>query len=181
MKIYVRHRPRSIALANDEYALVIRYAEKASNPPGAKSPTPPKCIIEFAKRADINFSQYGLLSDIDHKGCLGLIEIQGDVFVCLISSAEVVATPRPGEDVELIHAVECYCINRSDYDYAILDENGMIREQNLGLAGTADDYTPRAHIGYDHPCASIRKLLMSRSFYYSSTFDLATVLQYRYD
>ena len=96
MKIYVRHRPRSIALADNEYALVIRYAEKASAPTNAREPPTPKCIIEFARRADIKLDeQYGLLSDIEHAGCLGLIEINSDIFVCLISSSEQVAFPRP--------------------------------------------------------------------------------------
>lgn len=180
MKIFVRHHPRSIALANDEYALVIRYAEKASHPNGSKEPPTPKCIIEFTKRESINFDQYRLLSDIEHQGCLGLIEVNSDVFVCLISNSDVVASPRPGETINLIHGVEFYCINRSEWDYVLLDENGLVREQNLAMAGTAIDYVPRIHVGTDHPCASIRKLLMSRSFYYSSNFDLATVLQYRY-
>lgn len=180
MKIYVRHRPRSIALADEDYALVIRYAENASTVTNSKEPPTPKCIIEFARRADIKLEeQYGLLSDIEHDGCLGLIEINSDIFVCLISSSEQVAFPRQGEVVNLIHAVEFYCVNRSVWDYIILDENGMIKEQNLGLAGTAIDYVPRTHIGTEHPCSSIRKLLMSKSFYYSSDFDLATVLQYR--
>jgi inositol-1,4,5-trisphosphate 5-phosphatase len=32
----------------------------------------------------------------------------------------------------------------------------------------------------EHPCASIRKLLSNGSFYYSSDFDLTSVIQSRY-
>lgn len=180
MKIYVRHSPRSIALANDQFALVFRYAEKRSNFNNPKDSTSQKCLLEFTNRASIDFDKYRLLSDIEHKGCLGLIEINSDVFVCLISGSEVVANPRDGETVNLIHGVEFYCVNRSDWDYVSLDENGLVRDQNMGLAGSAIDYIPRAHIGTEHSCASIRKLLTTpRTFYYSSNFDLATVLEYR--
>lgn len=177
MKIYVRHQPRSIALANEDYALVFRCADKSN----ANSDTDlRKCLLEFTPRSALDFTKYRLLSDIEHKGCLGLIEVNSDVFVCLISGSEVVASPRHGETINLIHGVEFYCVNRSDWDYAILDENGLVREQNLSLAGTASDYVPRFHIGAEHSCASIRKLLTTpRTFYYSSNFDLATVLQYR--
>lgn len=175
MKIYVRHSPRSIALANDDYALVIRYADRSHSKDSLH-----KCLLEFTQRSSIDFDKYRLLSDIEHKGCLGLIEINSDVFVCLISGSEVVASPRYGETVNLIHGVEFYCVNRADWDYALLDENGLVREQNMALAGTAIEYVPRIHIGTEHSCASIRKLLTTpRTFYYSSNFDLATVLQHR--
>lgn len=186
MKIYVRHNPRSIALANDEYALVIRHSDQRSNfnPQSKESPSQ-KCLLEFTPRASLDFDKYRLLSDIEHKGCLGLIEIPSqdrpDVYVCLISGSEVVAHPREGETVNLIHGVEFYCINRSDWDYVVLDETGLVREQNVGLAGSSIEYVPRINVGTEHPCASIRKLLTTpRTFYYSSNFDLATVLEYRY-
>lgn len=196
MKVYVNRRPRSVALVQGEHVLIIRYAENASRRQSNRKDSssaegyhqddnsdpsgPPKCIIEFAKRDSINFdAQYRALSPFECYGCLGLIEINMDVFLCVITKGAEVARPRPGETVNRIYSVDFHCVNRGDWDFANLDPNGYIIDYNVGLAGPTSDSLARLHVGTEHPCANIRKLLSNGSFYYSSNFDVATVLQYR--
>ncbi|VVT46486.1 uncharacterized protein SAPINGB_P001237 [Magnusiomyces paraingens] len=189
MKVYYNRRPRSLALVQGDNILIIRGSSRRNVPNqqgsgsgGNNAPadqSPPKCIIEFAKRDSIKFDQYRLLSPHECQGCLGLIEINYDVYLCVITKGAEVAQPRPGETVNRIYSVEFYCVNNNDWDFVTLDANGYAIDQNIGLASAATDSLNRLHIGSEHPCASIRKLLSNGSFYYSSNFDVATVLQYR--
>lgn len=195
MKVYFNRRPRSLALVQGDYVLIIRYAGSerrpsttqpgysGSNQPQDNTTTTkgaPKCIIEFVKLETINFDeQYRLLSPHECQGCLGLIEINADVYVCVITKGAEVAQPRPGETINRIYSVEFYSVNSNEWDFVNLDSNGYAVDQNVGLASAAADSLNRLHMGAEHPCASIRKLLSNGSFYYSSNFDLATVLQYR--
>lgn len=185
MQVYVNRHPRSLALTEGDYVLIIRYAVanvRSGDHNDEKSP--PKCIIEFVDRAAIDFSQYRLLSPRECHGCLGLIEVKNkdkdskDVYLCVITKGAEVARPRPGETVNRIYSVEFYCVNRGDWDFVTLDPNGYAIEQNIALAG-ASDPLPKIHVGAEHPCANLRKLLSNGSFYYSTNFDLATTLQYR--
>lgn len=92
----------------------------------------------------------------------------------------MVARPRPGETVNKINGIEFYSVNSNAWDFLTLDMNGYAIDYNISLAGNSPiDSSSRNHMGIEHPCASIRKLLSNGSFYYSSNFDVATVLQYR--
>lgn len=198
MKVYVNRVPRSLALVERDWVLIIRYAQNASlrrpsqgindsndDPDSShyngSANGSPKCIIEFVKRDSINFdSRYRLLCPYECQGCLGLIEIGSEVYLSVITKDSMVARPRPGETVNRIHSVEFYCLNSDDWDFVNLDQNGYVIDQNIALASSAAvDGLPRVHVGAEHPCASVRKLLSNGSFYYSSNFDVATVLQYR--
>lgn len=180
MKVYFNRTPRSLALVEGDSVLVIRYTQNSSNEKDHGSSSP-KCIIEFVKRSSISFeSKYRLLCPYECQGCLGLIEVGSEVFLCVINKDAMVARPRPGETVNRINAVEFYSLNSEAWDFLTLDMNGYTTDFNISLAGSSVmDSSSRGNIGIEHPCAAIRKLLSNGSFYYSSNFDVATVLQYR--
>lgn len=187
IRALIRDSPsRSIALVTATHALVFRQTQASNDPIGNGSLTSasrtsldasvasPKCIVEFSTVASADLQDYRNLCPSPVHGTLGLITINNDVFLCLVTGAARVAVVRPGETVEKIYAVEFYCLSSSDYDTAIY--------------GDLDPYSIDAQEGYqsrretpvEHPCLELQKLLGNGSFYFSTDFDLTNRLQDRY-
>lgn len=61
-------------------------------------------MVEFTPYNSSDFTGYRNVSNA--QGTLGLITLDGDVFLCVVTGATQVATPRPGESVQKIHSVE---------------------------------------------------------------------------
>jgi hypothetical protein len=107
---------RTLALTTDDYALVFRHTQSADH--GSSSSTSltlqsgnrqlgqnlsPRCMVEFAPYASLDFAAYRTIGIA--QGTLGLITLNGDVFLCTVTGASQVATPRPGETVQKIESV----------------------------------------------------------------------------
>lgn len=70
------------------------------------------------------------------------------------------------------------CVNKSDYDYLLLD-----RVNNYPVDSVEEDGFDRYQTRdptLEHPCLALKKLLSGGSFYYSADFDLTRRLQDRY-
>ncbi|KAI9812660.1 MAG: inositol polyphosphate 5-phosphatase [Thelocarpon impressellum] len=178
IRVLLRAYPhRSIALVTSSHALVFRHSpstvESAANgslsavpavqvqPTGIGGSTAPRCIAEFSTLDSVDLSDFRTLVAVPVQGTLGLITVNNDVFLCVVSGAARVATVRPGETVQRIHAVEFHCLNSSEYDNVPIDEEDLPRD------------------GYEHPCLALKKLLSGGTFYYSTDFDLTNRLQDR--
>lgn len=61
-------------------------------------------MVEFGERSSIDLTLFHSVATA--KGTLGLITLNNDVFLCVITGSEIVATVRPGELVHKIFAVE---------------------------------------------------------------------------
>jgi hypothetical protein len=61
-------------------------------------------MVEFGDRAAVNLEHFHPVATA--RGTLGLITLNNDVFLCVITGSEEVATVRPGETVQKIFAVE---------------------------------------------------------------------------
>ncbi|EXJ79081.1 hypothetical protein A1O3_08582 [Capronia epimyces CBS 606.96] len=183
---------RTLALATDEHVLVFRHTHspppenssrglKSASLPSlsaSRSNLTPRCMVEFGGRSSTDLSQFHTVATA--KGTLGLITLNNDVFICVITGSEIVATVRPGEVVHKIFAVEFYCLNRADYDHA----SGPYPNPYPGQTFQSDDVDYGG--GYDqgdssaeHPFHALRKLLSNGHFYYSVDFDLTRRLQDR--
>jgi synaptojanin len=163
MRVLLKERPRALTLVSGDYALTFRYL--ASSNPDKRS----KCIVEFVQTDSLDMGVYRLLSHEECFGFLGLIEMEGDVYLCCITRKALAASPRPHETVYRIYGVEFYCLNKPDWDFVILDANG------IGVQGQSIE----EQRGIEHPCANLRKILSNGSFYYSANFDLTSPLQNR--
>lgn len=106
---------RTVALATDTYALVFRYTQttdvsreaSTTSLPLANAKTPnttARCMVEFAPVNTIDLQHYRNVATA--KGTLGLITLNSDVFICVVTYAAEAATVRPGETVQKIHGVE---------------------------------------------------------------------------
>lgn len=124
-RVLIREYPhRSIALATDSHVLVFRHtpsaADRAANPlypgsgnasqtsvssAGAQAHTP-RCMVEFSDVRSTDLSDYRNFSPQPVHGTLGLITVNNDVFLCVVSAASRAAMVRPGETVQKILAVD---------------------------------------------------------------------------
>ncbi|KAF2090828.1 hypothetical protein K490DRAFT_62155 [Saccharata proteae CBS 121410] len=197
IRVLIREYPhRSIALATSTHVLVFRHSpsttEKAhgngfygavnasqSSLNSNGGPTP-KCMVEFSTVQEADLSDYRSLSTLNVHGTLGLITVNNDVFLCVVSGASKVATVRPGETVQRILAVDFHCLNRADYDHVLYDEINPYPTDTVDEEGFESGYrSGRSENIVEHPCMSLKKLLSSGTFYYSADFDLTRRLQDR--
>ncbi|UZJ55421.1 hypothetical protein CBS101457_004741 [Exobasidium rhododendri] len=195
MQVYLRESPRSIFLLNSANpsgrdseksplqvgctALLVTTAGQASV---SSSDTSQRAVVEAIRASDV--PPLNTLQRLSNRayGCLGLINVGSDLFVAIVTMASAVGSIRPGEVVMRISAVSFYCISRAFWDEGVTGDDGM------GMGGPLDPQGPMAlphEAGYnsnaqsvnivEHPCASIRKLLGTGSFYFAqdSNFDLS--------
>ncbi|KAK9366794.1 SacI homology domain-containing protein [Lipomyces kononenkoae] len=208
MRIYFREQPRTLLLATDEYALSfhcvndsttdekgLNYIEKQvpdSNSNGAGSSADSRVLVDFTSRETIDFTNYRPLSSLPCYGCLGLLNVDGDVFLAVVTGSSKVAEPIADlETVYRIHALEFYCVSRATWDFVVLDPAGNpLDTTGGGLISSGESYDLATATGtgapgipgagfIEHPCVSLRKLLTDGSFYYSNNFDLTNRMQSR--
>ncbi|KAF3919349.1 hypothetical protein ABW21_db0203708 [Orbilia brochopaga] len=196
IRILLRSHPhRSIALCTQDHVLTFRHNPTASHAAPSYAANLPynnhnsgsnssvnlssgvngsngaaaKCMVEFAEKREVDLSKYHPMgSALPCRGTLGLISLNGDVFICVVTGASLVANVRPGETVYRIHAVEFHCLNSAEYD-------------NLSLEDIyGQSYDKHEEGAFEHPCAALRKMLSEGTFYYSTDFDLTNRLQNRW-
>ena len=99
LRLLLRERPRrALAVLTNSHALVFRHIQSSTSADsGSKSQTsttssPSKCMVEFAAHNDVDLEGYRVLRTSGIHGTLGLININADVFLCVISGAVRVAT-----------------------------------------------------------------------------------------
>jgi len=187
-RVLIREYPRrSIAIVSHSYALIFRHsattreavangslaAVVAAKPRGGDA-GPSKCMVEFSPASGSLLQNYNPLTPRPIFGTLGLISVNRDVFLCVITQASRVASLRPGETVERILAVEFFCLNTAEYDHIhpLGGPSDWESEWSQALG-------PREG-AVEHPCQELQKLLSNGSFYYSTDFDLTNRLQDRY-
>lgn len=189
IRVLVRDYPnRAIALVTASHALIFRYttttaSDAVSNGSHASlsASAPPRCMAEFSHLGQVDLGDYRTLSPRPVHGTLGLITVENDVFICIVTGASKVANVRPNETVERIYAIQFYCLSSTKYDDVVSDGsniNGYDRNEE-------DDYSYGHNLSQrdtpiEHPCVDLTKMLSNGSFYYSTDFDLTNRLQDRY-
>ena len=112
------HAHRTLALTTEDHALVFRHTHSAEYGSSSSSTgltvqgsnrqlgqnLSPRCMVEFAPYTSLDFAGYRIIGIA--QGTLGLITLNGDVFLCTVTDASQVATPRPGETVQKIKSVD---------------------------------------------------------------------------
>ncbi|KAI8632322.1 SacI homology domain-containing protein [Xylariaceae sp. FL1651] len=191
-QLLIRDYPhRAIAIVTNSHALIFRYSPTTSEAIADGSlasvvssrtrtgnePPISKCMVEFLPASRHLLNDFRPLIPRPIYGTLGLISINQDVFLCVITHTSRVATLRPGETVEKIVSVEFFCLNSADYDHVIslnpyeneFSDSTSAYGQNLGRRDGEIEY----------PYQELQKLLSNGSFYYSTDFDLTNRLQDR--
>ncbi|KAK5112907.1 hypothetical protein LTR62_003729 [Meristemomyces frigidus] len=184
MKLFIRDHPRAIALATDTHVLILRHSSSASVLTLQKSASStsleggtPRCIVEFSPWGAQDMSDFRSLTSMKVQGTLGLVTLERDVFLCVVSGSSHAATVRPGETVQRILSVEFHCLTRSDFDYLLNEQVNPFPTDDLDAGG--HDHGGHVQPLLEHPCMALKKLLSGGSFYYSADFDLTKRLQDR--
>lgn len=190
-QILIREYPhRTIAIASNSHALLLRHSNTASDAlpngsltslasarprPTASNNAAPKCMVEFTPASDGLLADYRPLTPRPIYGTLGLISIGPDVFLCVITQASRVATLRPGETVERIESVQFFCLNSTEYDDVVVDPY----DPDTDAASVYGQGIGRRDTPIEHPCQELQKLLGNGTFYYSTDFDITNRMQDR--
>ncbi|KAF8269062.1 SacI homology domain-containing protein [Lactarius quietus] len=179
MHIYLGENPRTIYLVTSSQeetdgrprrALVFRAAEE----------NPDQAIVEFLPKDQVNLANSVRLTSRVVKGCLGLIHVSDDIFLAVVTSATEVGNTRPTADspesVAKIHEVNFYSLTSSVWDDLSVVGDGLpsptYDDQQvdvMSLREIRDAYqqnTPPPPV-FEHPCAALKKILSSGSFYYA--------------
>lgn len=99
------HPVRTLVIATNEDALIFRHS--LGNPVGhslSNKFDTQRCLVEFASLSSIDLTGYRTLGS--GYGTLGLVTIDQDVFVCVVTRSCKAATVRPGETVLRIEDVD---------------------------------------------------------------------------
>ncbi|KAJ5232799.1 hypothetical protein N7468_005755 [Penicillium chermesinum] len=163
------HPQRTIALVTSDHVLIFHYGATESG----SAAGPPRCRVEFSDASSADLEAYRPLGA--GYGTLGLVTLNDDVFVCVITTASQAANVRPGETVARIESVDFYCLNRIDYEY------GLDYETSGHFAADERPGQESREVLTDHPFLALKKLLGDGSFYYSLDFNLTDRLQDRAD
>lgn len=103
----VFRRDYSIALATKESILEFKYTSSpvdSSRNVSLSHQRSTRCLVEFSPRSRDHLEGYRLLGE--GWGTLGLISLNNDVFICVVTGSSRAATPRPGENVLRIDNVD---------------------------------------------------------------------------
>lgn len=197
-ELYIRDHPhRSIAIVSSSHVLILRYSSAASEGGPNDSHTSlasarsraggeaavAKCMVEFSAVSRRLLRDYRPLAPRPIYGTMGLIAVQGEVFLSVITRAARAATVRPGETVERISSMAFYYLSSADYDDVVpLESLEPEASEAASLYGNGSPYGQglgRRDVAMEHPCHDLRKLLGNGSFYYSTDFDVTRRLQER--
>lgn len=114
IRVLLRDHPhRAIALATDDHILTFRHSPSTAgasslsvNSTQSATTLQPRCMVEFARTADTDTTDFRSLTSLSVFGTLGLITVNGDIFLCVVNGAQRAATVRDGENVLKITSVE---------------------------------------------------------------------------
>lgn len=98
LRVLCRDQPeRTIALVSSDHVLVFHYTSTDT------TNDTPRCQVEFSELESGDLQGYRPLGA--GQGTLGLVTLNEDVFVCVVTSSSQAAIVRPGETVSRIDSV----------------------------------------------------------------------------
>jgi inositol-1,4,5-trisphosphate 5-phosphatase len=188
VKVLFRDSPsRSIALATDTHILILKNSSTSSNTSSrnasltnlhaVNNSTNPQCIAEFGPKPQFDLKDYRSNNFKSAHGTLGLITVNNDIFLCVITSTSKAAEVRPGEVIYKINTVDFHCLSSSKYDYLLVNQVNAWPTDDIDETGQ-DLANPNSEQA-EHPCLALKKLLSSGTFFYSTDFDVTQQLSKR--
>ncbi|KAF2789262.1 hypothetical protein K505DRAFT_96534 [Melanomma pulvis-pyrius CBS 109.77] len=191
IRVLIKEYPhRAIALRTTSHVLVLRHSSTSTDQNGnhnasttslgSNGSAAARCMVEFSAVDEVDLSDYRALNSVNAHGTLGLITVDGNIFLVVVNGASKVATVRPGETIQRIHSVGFYCLSSSNYDSLLNDEVNPYPTDTIDDDGFEVGFgRGKGESPLEHPCLALKKILSSRTFYYSSDFDLTRRLQER--
>lgn len=129
-----------------------------------------RCALSLVEAARLDWKGMRRLTSPHGRayGCLGLLRIQDDIFVAVVSDAARVGHLRREHAIYRVRNISFFCVNRATWDMDV----SFVEEASELVPGPSVPVT-------EHPCAAIRKYLQSGSFYFSNSpeFDITARVQ----
>lgn len=169
MQLYSTSHPRALVLTTSFHE------ERDGKPQKAlvfRATSATQAVVEFLPKDQVNLLDAVLLVTRPVKGCLGLLSVEKDIFLAVVTSATEIGNTRPTathpESVARIHDVGFFSLTSSRWD---------VTSDIMPGTDPADVNTPI----YEHPCQPLTKILSSGSFYYAldASWDLSSRLSAR--
>lgn len=110
LQVLCRDRPRTLALVAEDHVLTLEHNPTTFDSLSSNSFSnvySARCTVGWLGRSSADLSGYRTLCS--GHGTLGLINLSGDIFLCVITRSSLVATVKPGESVRRIDSVE-FCM-----------------------------------------------------------------------
>ncbi|OBZ85798.1 Inositol-1,4,5-trisphosphate 5-phosphatase 1 [Choanephora cucurbitarum] len=126
-----------------------------------------RAITKLYPPSEFEDAQWHILNSRPVFGCLGLITVQSECFVAIVTDCVSVGRIRAGEEVYKIQSVSFYSLSSARYDD--LDDP----------SGNWDDEWEPNTTAIQHPCSQLQKLFSVGSFYFTPDFDLTKTVQAR--
>lgn len=111
LQLFLQDHPhRAIAVATKSHALIFHHSSSSTFLGSARSnllkSSAPRCMVEFSALDAVDLTRFRMIPTSGLYGTLGLININTDIYLCVITGAVRVATVRPGETVQRIQSVD---------------------------------------------------------------------------
>lgn len=134
-----------------------------------------RAVAKLFAPSEFEDSQWRILNSRPVFGCLGLITIQSECFVAIVTDCVSVGRIRAGEEVYKIQSVSFYSLSSNRYD-DLVDFPGKDSWENDDNWG---DSPTNGAATLQHPCAQLQKLFSIGNFYFTPDFDLTKTVQAR--
>ncbi|KAI8890412.1 DNase I-like protein [Backusella circina FSU 941] len=128
-----------------------------------------RAVTTLVSPAEFENSQWRILTSRPVFGCLGLITVQNECFVAIVTDCVSVGRIRAGEEVYKIQSVSFYSLSSSRYD-------------NVADVSGKEDWDGGEDLDQpiqQHPCTELQKLFSLGNFYFTPDFDLTKTVQTR--
>lgn len=132
-----------------------------------------KATCRFQPTSSLDLTKYSMLNPRPIYGCLGLLEIQNDIFLGVVTEATRVSVLN-GNPIYRINNVAFYSLINPSFDN-ISQQSNSVFDDDSSSANSANNQMPGG--GVYHPCSSVAKLLCSGSFYISPHYDFTRTYQ----
>lgn len=180
MRIFLGRNPRSVVLSSESYSLKFERLYDRSNqtqgnvqaqqgqPNQIKAPT---VSIKNVSASELVKDGYRELRALRLNGLLGLLTINGDVYVVVVGGVQSIGYPRwhlddsskitPEQSINKILEVDFISLDTEIYDHLFFDRS----EQNFDK------------LLHEHPCGVYKRLFADGSFYYTKDYDLTNAVK----
>lgn len=174
MKLFISRNPRSLVVSSSGHHLsfqrVLVPATQQNQQQNQNVKTPTVAIRLIGEEELVGSGRFTEVRSRIFNGLLGLLAINGNLYVGVISGVQKVGFPRwksenstiiSSENVYKVLDVDFYSLDSEVFDHLFMD----MSEQN---------YEKLIH---EHPCGPLKKLYSDGTFFYSRDFDISNVLK----
>lgn len=149
-----------------------------------------QATVEFVPKDEVDFSNIIRLTARQVQGCLGLINIENEIFLAVVTQAISIGNIRPTaekpEEVNRIQEVAFFGLNTSRYDDLSAAEGALpspVHLESSEVLGRESQYgySQAQPSIYEHPATAIVSLFTSGTFYYTPApvWDISSRLSQR--